>query len=145
MSDRLKKIRKAQEITDLVFSEITELIRPGLTEEALAREIDRRLRKHGSDRRLAFKTLVCSGKRTALFHGPTSGKRIRINEPIYFDFGARYQGWCADMTRTIFFGKPPKSFQKLYALVKIVQEKQIALVKAGAAGADIDQIGRAHV
>lgn len=142
MSDRLAYITKAQEITDLVFTEILTFIKPGLSEKAVAKKIDQLIRKHGGDPKPAFDTLVCSGKRTALFHGPTSNKIIKNNEPVYLDFGAAYKGWCSDMTRTIFVGKPPKKLLAIYKIVKKVQEKQITMVKAGVSVALIDQSGR---
>lgn len=143
---RLDCIRQAQAITDLVFEQILSYIKPGLSDAQVARKIDQLLRYYGSDQDLAFKTLVCSGERTALFHGPTSAKKIiHKNEPIYLDFGARYKGWCADMTRTIFIGKPSVRLKQVYQAVLDCQELQISLVKAGVSCAAIDEAGREYL
>ena len=144
--NRLECIRQAQAITDLVFDNILQYIEPGRTDAQVARKIDQLLRHYGSDSELAFKTLVCSGERTALFHGPTSAKKvIQKNEPIYLDFGARFKGWCADMTRTVFVGKPSKRMKEIYTAVLECQELQLDLVKAGTACAGIDEAGREYL
>jgi len=145
MSKRLEYIKKAQKITDQVFTEIIGLIRPGMTEEAVARLIKKLIIKNGGDKQLAFASLVCSGKRTALFHGPTSKKKIKSGEPIYLDFGAKYKGWCADLTRTFFLGKPAAEYKKLIRVYKLVlkaQQNQIKAVKVGASASAVDLIGR---
>lgn len=140
--NRLQAISKAQSITDQVYEEIRQWLQAGLTEKQVANKIRRLIIKHGGDTRLAFQPLVCSGKRTALFHGPTSEKKIRDNEIIYIDMGARYRGYCADLTRTFFLGKPNQRLKKIYNIVLAVQKKQISMVKAGASCAAIDQKGR---
>jgi Xaa-Pro aminopeptidase len=140
--NRLQAIRQAQKITDCVFAEIRQFIRAGLTEKQIADKIKRQIVKHGGDTRMAFTPIVCSGKRTALFHGPTSKKKIGANDIVYIDMGARYRGYCSDLTRTFFLGRPNKRLQKIYKIVLAAQQKQISLVKAGARVADIDQKGR---
>jgi len=138
--NRLTAVRQAQKITDTVFSEIRRYIRPGLTEKQIAGQIKKRLAAYRA--KTAFVPIVCSGQRTALFHGPTSKKKIRANEIIYIDMGARYRGYCADLTRTFFLGTPNKRLKKIYDIVLAVQKKQIALVRAGASCAVLDQKGR---
>ncbi|MDR2430961.1 MAG: aminopeptidase P family protein [Candidatus Margulisbacteria bacterium] len=139
---RLEAVRRAQEITDAVFAEIRRFVRPGLTEKQVADKIRRLIVKRGGDSKMAFTPLVCSGKRTALFHGPTSRKKIQPDDIVYIDMGARYRGYCADLTRTFFLGKPSPKLQKIYAAVLAAQKKQISLVRAGASCAAIDQKGR---
>ncbi|MDR1997827.1 MAG: M24 family metallopeptidase [Candidatus Margulisbacteria bacterium] len=139
---RLEAVRQAQQITDTVFAEIRAWIRPGLTEKQVADKIRRLIVRHGGDTRLAFTPLVCSGKRTALFHGPTSRKKIQKNDIVYIDMGARCRGYCADLTRTFFLGKPGGRLARIYRIVLAVQQKQIRMVKAGASAAAIDQKGR---
>ncbi len=143
MTKRLEYIAKAQQITDQVFSEIIKYIKPGLSDWQVAQQIKKLIRQFGGDEELAFPSLVCSGVRSSLFHGPTSKKKIiKEHEPIYLDFGARYKGWCSDMTRTIFVGEPKKELADIYKIVLNVQQKQIALVRAGVRTAEIDQLGR---
>lgn len=143
MSKRLEYIAKAQEITDQTFSEIIKYIKPGLSDWQVAQQLKQLIHQYGGDQELAFPSLVCSGVRTALFHGPTSkNKIIKKGEPIYLDFGAKYRGWCSDMTRTLFVGQPKKELEAIYKIVLNVQKKQISMVKAGVKVAEIDQKGR---
>ncbi|MDR1453029.1 MAG: M24 family metallopeptidase [Candidatus Margulisbacteria bacterium] len=140
--NRLQAIRQAQKITDRVFAEIRQFIHAGLTEKQVAAKIQKLIIQRGGDRRLAFQPIVCSGQRTALFHGPTSKKKIQKNDIIYIDMGARYKGYCSDLTRTFFLGQPDRRLQKIYKIVLAAQKKQIRLVKAGASIAAIDRAGR---
>ena len=139
---RLLSVRRAQKITDTVFTEIRKIIRPGLTEKYIAGKIKRLIIKHGGDTKMAFTPLVCSGKRTAQVHGKASRKKIQTDDIMYIDMGARCHGYCADLTRTFFLGRPNKKLLKIYKIVLAVQKKQLSLVRAGARAADIDQKGR---
>jgi Xaa-Pro aminopeptidase len=143
--NRLQAIRQAQKITDSAFAEVRRWIRPGLTEKQVAAKIRRLIVQRGGDTCMAFPPIVCSGKRTALFHGPASKKKIQKNDIVYIDMGARCKGYCADLTRTFFLGRLNKRLQKIYKIVLAAQEKQIRLVKADARVADIDQKGRAFL
>lgn len=138
--NRLQAIARAQEITDAVFTEVRQYVRAGLTEKQVADKVRALIKKRGA--KLAFPSIVCSGKNTALFHGPTGKKKIQKNDIVYIDMGAQYRGYCSDLTRTFFLGLPNKKLQKIYNIVLAVQKKQISMVKAGASCAAIDQKGR---
>ena len=138
---RLAAIRRAQKITDTVFTEIRGIVRAGVTEKYIENKIKRLIIRHGG--RPAFTPIVCSGKRTALFHGPSSKKKIQKNDIVFIDMGARYRGYCSDITRTFFLGKPPAKLLKIYKIVLAAQKSQLRMVRAGMPAADIDHKGRA--
>jgi Xaa-Pro aminopeptidase len=135
------KIRKAVEITDRVFSEILDFIKPGTSELDLAAEIEYRMKKRGSSTPY-YQTIVASGKRSALPHGIASGKKIRKNEFVTLDFGAVYDGYTADLTRTVMVGKANRKQKQVYSTVLKAQQLSIGKARAGMKACDLDGVAR---
>jgi len=139
--DKLSATIKAIKITEDCLKYISSELKKELSEIAISKKISDFFIKKGASS-LAFETLVCSGKRTSLFHGPTSNKRIKSGEPIYIDLGCKYKGYCSDMTRMFFIGKPNKGFLEIYNLVKKAQSLQEKALKPGKTYKEIDLIAR---
>lgn len=135
------KIKKAVRITDQVFSEILNFIKPGVKELDVAAELEYRMKRHGSSSPY-FQTIVASGKRAALPHGIASGKRIRKNEFVTMDYGAVFDGYTADMTRTVMVGKASKKQKQLYNLVLKAQRRAISRAKSRMRACDLDKTAR---
>ena len=132
-------MRRAQEITDRTFAEILPLITPAHTERALAAEIVYRLMKHGAERP-AFDPIVVSGPRSSMPHG-TPGDH-RLTGFVTMDFGAVYEGYTADMTRTVCVGAPTEEMRRVYEIVLEAQAAGIAEARAGVPGREIDRAAR---
>jgi Xaa-Pro aminopeptidase len=139
--DELKRIRKAVQITDSVFSQILSFIQPGITEQDLSAEIEYMMKKNGAEG-TAFETIVASGFRSALPHGRASHKKIKKGEFVTFDMGALVEGYCADMTRTVVVGKAKPRQKKVYELVLKAQKKAIRSARAGLRCEKLDRIAR---
>ena len=137
----LDNIRKAQEITDQTFSDILKEIRPGITEKDLKIELLYRLGKNGAEEP-AFDPVVVSGPNTSMPHGVASDRILQNGDFITLDFGAKWNGYCADMTRTVALGEADKLMRRVYDLVLRAQEAGIAATKAGVTGAEIDEASR---
>ncbi|MGB2803775.1 MAG: aminopeptidase P family protein [Candidatus Zixiibacteriota bacterium] len=135
------KIRKAVRITDRVFSEILDFIKPGVKELDIAAELEYRMKKHGSSAPY-FETIVASGKRAALPHGVASSKRIKKGEFVTMDFGAVFDGYTADMTRTVVVGKASKKQTQVYNLVLRAQRRAISRAKSRMKACDLDKTAR---
>jgi len=135
------KIRKAVRITDRAFSEILDFIKPGVKELDIAAELEYRMKKHGSSAPY-FETIVASGKRGALPHGVASSKRIRKGEFVTMDFGAVFDGYTADMTRTVVVGKASKKQSRVYKLVLRAQRRAISRAKSRMKACDLDKTAR---
>ena len=112
----IEYIKKACHITDECFTYLTNFIKIGMTEKQISLEIEKYFLEHGADG-LAFETIVASGVNSSKPHAIPSDKIIRYGDPITIDFGAKYNGYCSDMTRTIFAGYIPVQVQKIYDLV----------------------------
>ncbi len=137
----VEKIRKAVRITDRAFSEILSFIKPGVKELDIAAELEYRMKKNGSSAP-SFETIVASGKRGALPHGVASSKRIKKGEFVTMDFGAVFDGYTADMTRTVVVGKASKKQKQVYNLVLRAQRRAISRAKSRMKACDLDKTAR---
>lgn len=140
----IAQIEKAVKITDDTFSHVLQFIKPGVRESELAAEMEYFMKRSGSSNP-AFDTIVASGARSALPHGVASSKKLAHGDFVTFDFGARVNGYVADMTRTIVVGKASVKQKKIYNLVLKAQKAGVARVKSGRAASDVDRSCRAII
>lgn len=117
----IEKLRAAQAITDEAFDHIVGLIKPGMTEREIQLALDNKMMKFGADS-LAFQTIIASGANGASPHAIVSDKRIERGECIVMDFGARKDGYCSDMTRTVFVGEPDERKRKAWETLRRANE-----------------------
>ncbi len=117
-------------------------VRPGQTELEIAGELERALRRHGSEAH-PFPAIVASGPRSALPHAHSSSRTVAAGEWLLLDFGAVVDGYCADMTRTVVVGaRADESQRALYGLVQEAQRRAREGVHAGMSGRDADALAR---
>ena len=134
----LELLDKAQQITDATFTELLGVIRAGMTEKELAAELIYRLYKLGGEG-LAFDPIVVSGPNSSLPHGVPSDRVIQPGDFITMDFGAKYGGYCADMTRTVALGYATDEMKTVYNTVLKAQLAGIAVSKAGVLGKTVHE------
>ena len=137
----LTLMRKAQDITDKAFDEVVTRIKTGMTELELQAELIYCLYKNGATG-LAFDPIVVSGPNTSLPHGVAGERVIQAGDFVTMDFGAQYQGYCSDMTRTVAVGFATEEMEKVYNTVLEAQMAGLAITKAGTIGKDIDNAAR---
>ena len=137
----LELMKKAQDITDLAFSEVLSRIKVGMTEKQLQAELIYCLLKNGADGP-SFSPIVVSGPKTSLPHGVPGDRVIQEGDFITMDFGALYKGYCADMTRTVAVGYATEEMKKVYDTVLQAQLAGIAAAKAGVLGKTVDNTAR---
>ena len=141
-NEELKLIRQAAAISDAVFAKIIERIKPGVFEKDLAAELDYLITQQAE---IAFPTIVGAGRNGALPHYQPGMKKLKKGEPVIFDFGARYQGYCSDMTRTVFVGKADKKSKEIYSIVLEAQQRALDAIKLGEKSSDIDAKARDYI
>lgn len=129
--EEIAKIQKACELTDACFEHLQKFIKIGMTEKEVAYEIENYFLGNGADG-LAFETIVASGKNSSKPHAGATEKKIERGDPITIDFGCKYQGYCSDMTRTIFAGYVPDRMKPIYDLVLKDQLQTLEDMKEGA-------------
>ncbi|MBW8803606.1 MAG: peptidase M24 family protein [Catenulispora sp. 13_1_20CM_3_70_7] len=138
-------IREACAISDRALAELTESILIGRTERHIAQELERRMTDHGADGR-AFDTIVASGPHSAVPHHRPGERRVGEGEFLKIDFGAMYQGYHADVTRTFVVGRAPADWQvEVYDLVFAAQKAGRQALAPGVACADVDAAARAVI
>ena len=119
----IERIISAQHITDLTFNHIVDFIaqnKNNLTERDVALEIDYFMQKNGADSP-AFETIAISGTATSLPHGVPRNEKLQRGF-LTMDFGAKYKGYCSDMTRTIVIGSANDELKKVYNTVLLAQQ-----------------------
>jgi Xaa-Pro aminopeptidase len=139
-ADEIAKMQKAQDITDKAFSHVLSIINRNMTELDVAVELEYAMRKNGAGA-FAFDTISVSGDASALPHGTPRNVKLRDGF-LTMDFGAKYEGYCSDMTRTIVIGKPDDDIKKLYNTVLKAQLSALEYLKAGADCGEADKIAR---
>lgn len=123
----IASIQKACEIGDKTFSFLQTKIHAGMTEKELALEMELYIRKQGAH--TAFATIVAFGKNAAIPHHHTDDTKLSLGDTILLDFGVRYNNYCSDMTRTIFFKSVTSEQEKIYNTVQEAQQKAITYVE----------------
>jgi Xaa-Pro aminopeptidase len=137
-------IARAVEIADAAYFHILETLRSGCSERAAALELEMFMRKAGAER-LAFDTVLASGPRSALPHGRASDRVMGVGEFVTLDFGAMWQGYCSDCTRTVVLGSADERQRHLYGVVLDAQRQALAMIRAGVAGRDVDARARSVI
>lgn len=121
--EEIELIKKACLIGDEAFSRILKRIKQGITEKELAYRLESLIYKLGGEP--SFKTIIAFGKNSAYPHHQVGETVLKYGDQILMDFGVKFEGYCSDMTRTIFFGKPNPRQRKLYETVLFSQQKAI--------------------
>lgn len=138
----LEKIKESVMITDKVFKNTLNMIKPGITEKELANEIDYQFKKYGE---IAFPSIVAFGERGALPHAQPTNKKLKTGDVIVFDIGAKVNNYCADMTRTVVFGKARAKVKEIYQIVLSAQRLAEEKIRAGKRADEIDSCARNYI
>ncbi len=142
--EEIGSIKKALLIAESVFRGIQGYVRAGITEKEAAWKIEKGIREAGAES-ISFPTIVASGPNSALPHAIPSDRKFKKGEPILFDWGAKVDGYCSDISRTIVIGRPDELFRKVYKTVLDAQSLAIKAIKPGADSRSIDGVARSHI
>jgi len=139
-ADEIKLLEKAAEITSDGFEYALSKLRQGMTEKELAFEITSFFLKNAEGN--SFDPIVAFGEGSAVPHYETSDKKIEGDGILLIDLGCKFEGYCGDMTRTVFVGKAPKKFKDRYSAVLKAQENCLKKLKSGMTGKQGDALAR---
>jgi Xaa-Pro aminopeptidase len=140
-SAEVEVLRRSAQITGDVLAQVIEELKPGQVERDVAWRIESLIREHHADG-VAFPPIVASGPNSALPHAFPTDRRVREGEPIIFDVGSRVEGYCSDMTRTIFLGKPSSYFEGIYRTIRQAQVSALGSIRPGMKSTEADFIAR---
>ena len=127
--DEISNLINACNITDECFKYIISYIKPGMTEKQIAKEIDDYYNERTDG--ISFETIVASGENSSKPHAVPTNRKIQNQDIITIDMGCKVNGYCSDMTRTIFVGKPTEEMKKVYDLVLNNQKFALTQYKEG--------------
>ena len=142
--DEIEIIRKALLIAENIFKDFSNTLRPGITEKEAAWAMEKGMREGGADM-LSFPVIVAAGENSALPHAIPSNRLMQRGEPILFDWGVRFNGYCSDISRTLFLDTIDKNFQKVYQAVFDAQQMSIDAIKPGVSSKSVDAVARNHI
>lgn len=137
----IDSIARAAALADKAFDHVLGVIRPGLREIDVALEIEGYMRRGGSEG-LGFDSIIASGPNSSKPHAGVTDRVIVAGDFLTMDFGARIDGYCSDMTRTVVVGSADDRQREVYAAVLDANMAALAAVKPGLAGETIDAVAR---
>ena len=133
-------IISAQRIAEAAFDDLLGIINPDMTEKEVALHLEFYMRSHGSDG-VSFETIAVSGKRSSMPHGTPRDVKLEKGF-LTLDFGARYKGYCSDMTRTIVLGKADEEMKRVYKTVLRAQQAAEEMLAPGVVCSEADAVSR---
>ena len=140
----LEIIRRAVALADGAMAHVLDVMEPGMTERAVAWEIETYMRTHGADK-VAFDIIVAGGPNGAMPHAQPSDAPIQAGEPIVMDIGALINGYHSDLTRTVCLDRPDDRFREIYEIVLRAQLAAEEGVRAGMTGREADALARSVI
>ncbi|MFZ7126827.1 MAG: aminopeptidase P family protein [Desulfobacterales bacterium] len=133
--------RRSLATAETAFDRLRPKIRRGITEIELAWLLEQELKAAGAEGP-SFPIIVAAGPNSALPHAVPGPRTIHRGEPILFDWGARLEGYCSDISRTFILGPADSTFRKVYDVVREAQAKAIEAIRPGMPCREIDAVAR---
>ncbi len=137
----VEKMQKAQDIAEKALDELLHLLKPGVAERDLANELEYLMRKFGADG-ISFDTIVVSGANSSKPHGVPGEKLVESGDFVTIDFGAIYDQYHSDCTRTFAVGQPTEEMVNVYETVKRAQQAGLDYVRPGIGAFYLDKACR---
>jgi Xaa-Pro aminopeptidase len=150
MIEKMREIKDEAEISLMekasimmsgVLNRVIDSVEPGQTEKEISRRVEELSIEAGADG-MAFESIVASGPNAALPHAVPTDRKIKKRDHITFDVGLKLKGYCCDMTRTVFIGKPERKIREIYKIVREAQLAALEFVKPGELSTKPDSIAR---
>lgn len=142
-SFEIENIKKAQKIAEKTLDQVCPLLRPGVSDLDIKAEIEYRLVRQGCQ--TAFDTIVAVGKNSSMPHARAEGRLIAEGDFVTIDMGAKYNGYCSDMTRTFAVSRADDEMKKVYDIVLRAQAAALGAARAGVSYTDVDTAARALI
>jgi Xaa-Pro aminopeptidase len=137
----IARIEHACAIADRALAEVLPRLAEEPTERDFGLELDMTMRRLGASD-VSFETIVGSGPNGAKPHARPTDRRVREGDLVVLDFGALYDGYHSDMTRTVCVGEPSTTQRRMDDVVRAAQAAGVAAVRPGVTGREVDQVCR---
>lgn len=142
--EEISILKQAAEIADAAYEHICGFIKAGRTELEVSNELEFFMRKQGATSS-SFDIIVASGLRSAMPHGVATDKVIEQGDMVTLDFGALYNGYISDITRTVAVGEPSEKLKEIYQVVLDSQVLGVEKIGPGMTGIEADAIARDYI
>jgi len=139
-ADEVKKIKDACALADACYEHVLRMVQVGVAEYDIALDIEFYFRRNKAE--LAFSPIVVSGERSARPHGTPSEKKLEKGDFVTMDFGAKVNGYCSDLTRTVVVGEASDRHREVYSAVLESQIAAIKTIKPGMKAREVDAVSR---
>ena len=136
--DEIDRIQASVLLAASLFDTTLKSIRPGIKETEVAAEMEYEARRSGAEG-MSFETIIASGERSALPHGRASKAAVPAQGFVVCDFGVILAGYCSDMTRTVYVGRPAAATRDLYQAVREAQQAGVEAVRPGITAGEVDR------
>lgn len=144
-ASEIAAMRKAAQIAQEALLHTLPLIKAGVTERSIASELTAQLLRLGSDPEMPFAPIVSGGPHSADPHASPGERALQEGDLLVIDWGASYQGYFSDITRTFAIGKIEPEFEKIYQLVLKANAAGRAACKPENLAGDVDQAARSVI
>ncbi len=141
----IRNIKRAAKLADGTFSYALSKLKTGISEKELALEIEFYIRGKGHD--ISFKPIVAFGKNSSIPHHLPNATKLKKNQIVLLDLGARVNNYCSDLTRTVFYGKADPEFIKIHEIVHTAQRNAFSYLKTAkrVGGKELDKVARDYI
>lgn len=143
-AEEQEKMRVASRCNDISIEELIPLVSKGMTEAELGEELLKIYLKNGAQGH-SFEPIIAYGAHAADPHHETDDSKGSYGDAVVLDVGCLVNGYCADMTRTVFIGKASEEAKKIYEIVKEANRRGIEAAKPGARFCDVDRAARDYI
>jgi len=137
----ITQLRKAIRVAESAFRAVVRKIRPGMTERALAAELQHEMIRRGASE-ASFPIVVAEGRRCSLPHAVPGDRKLRVGSAVLVDWGALVGQYRSDLTRMVFIHRIPPRFRRLYEHVLAAQQEAIHAIRPGVRLCDVDAVAR---
>lgn len=137
-------LKKAAILGSKGFDFVLEILKVGITEAEVASELEIFWKRQGGQG-LAFESIIAFGRNSSMPHYRPGSAALQERDPVLIDIGVKLFHYHSDMTRTIFFGEPPKKMRTIYEVVQEAQQKALDICMPGILISDLDAIARGHI
>lgn len=141
-AEELAKMREAAKLISDIWTGAVRKMKAGISELAVSADLEYAMKMAGAAGP-SFETIVASGARSAWAHARATSKLLRKNELVVMDQGAILRGYCSDMTRTVFLGRPSDRVRRLYQAVLDAQQAAKSVIRPGVTAGQVDAAARA--
>jgi Xaa-Pro aminopeptidase len=142
--EEIEATRRALSLAENAFLQVLPTLSPGMTEKAAAWALEQAMRNMGADA-LSFPVICAAGTNSALPHAIPGDRAFEPGDVVLFDWGARLDGYCSDISRTVVIGDPNDTFRKVYTTVREAQRRAMNAICAGAGSRAVDAVARDYI